>query len=164
MPSAVKADPTLDQDAADLYEALQDLIRVYQFRDRDRICCHDLSVTQCYALDALVRLGPMTLNGLAGTLYLDKSTMSRVVATLQRKRLVVRAPDPEDRRSAQLRATARGTQLHTQISAEIQASEKRLIADFPPQVRRSMIDLIARLAKTAGERVSTTGGMCCCLE
>jgi hypothetical protein len=34
------ADPRLDQDAAALYDALSDLIRVYQFRDRDRICCH----------------------------------------------------------------------------------------------------------------------------
>lgn len=29
----------LTQDAEDLYEALNQLVRVYQFRDRDRICC-----------------------------------------------------------------------------------------------------------------------------
>ena len=33
---------------------MADLVRVYQFRDRDHICCHDVSVTQCYALEMLV--------------------------------------------------------------------------------------------------------------
>src|SRR5690606_18937495 len=47
-------DPQLARDAAALQRALSDLIRVYQFRDRDRICCHDISVSQCYALEALV--------------------------------------------------------------------------------------------------------------
>ena len=35
-----------DRDALDLHEAVADLVRVYQFRDRDRICCHDVWVTQ----------------------------------------------------------------------------------------------------------------------
>ena len=56
-----------------------------QFRDRDRICCHDISVTQCYALETLVQQGPVRLSGLAERLFLDKSTTSRVVSTLVRK-------------------------------------------------------------------------------
>jgi hypothetical protein len=47
----------LDRDTRDLYAALSDLVRLYQFRDRDTICCHDISVTQCYALQALARGG-----------------------------------------------------------------------------------------------------------
>ena len=48
----------LDRGAQAL-QAVVDLVRVYQFRDRDRICCHDISVTQCHALEALVEHGPM---------------------------------------------------------------------------------------------------------
>ena len=84
----------LDADAGALHDALSELVRVYQFRDRDRICCHDISVTQCYALEALLRRGPSGLNELAAELYLDKSTASRVVATLERKRYISRAPPP----------------------------------------------------------------------
>ena len=51
----------LQADSLALHEALADLVRAYQFRDRDRICCHDISVTQCYALEALKRDGPMRL-------------------------------------------------------------------------------------------------------
>src|SRR3954453_4554187 len=92
-------DPDLERDSADLYDALSELVRVYQFRDRDRICCYDVSVTQCYALEALVRRGGMTLNDLAAQLYLDKSTASRVVDALERKEYVTRLPHPEDRRA-----------------------------------------------------------------
>src|SRR6476646_7457918 len=72
----------LDRDALALHEAVADLVRVYQFRDRDRICCHDVSVTQCYALETLVEHGPLRLSALAERLFLDKSTTSRVVSTL----------------------------------------------------------------------------------
>ena len=64
-----------------LHEAVADLVRVYQFRDRDRICCHDVSVTQCYALETLVEHGPLRLSALAERLFLDKSTTSRVVSS-----------------------------------------------------------------------------------
>ena len=68
-------------------------MRVYQFRDRDRICCHDVSVTQCYALETLVDHGPLRLGALAQRLFLDKSTTSRVVATLVKKGYVEQQPD-----------------------------------------------------------------------
>ena len=55
----------LDRDALALHQAVADLVRVYQFRDRDRICCHDVSVTQCYALETIVEHGPLRLSALA---------------------------------------------------------------------------------------------------
>ena len=98
----------LAQDTAEFHGALTSLIRVYQFRDRDRICCHDLSVTQWYALDSLVSGGPFTLNELAGELYLEKSTMSRVVDGLERKGYVVRNRHPDDGRAVLLEANSKG--------------------------------------------------------
>src|SRR3954469_1308194 len=100
-----KTDASLDSDAESLHDALSELVRVYQFRDRDRICCHDVSVTQCYALEALVRRGPSGLNELAADLFLDKSTTSRVVATLKRKGYVSRSEHPEDKRAVVLEVT-----------------------------------------------------------
>src|SRR5947209_4293076 len=109
------ADPALERDAHQFYDTLSDLIRVYQFRDRDRICCYDVSVSQCYGLEALVRRGPMTLNDLAAYLYLDKSTASRVVDALERKGYVARAPHPDDGRALLLAPTATGRELYARI-------------------------------------------------
>lgn len=137
---------------------------MYQFRDRDRICCHDLSVTQCYALEALVERAPLTINDLAARLYLDKSTVSRVVDALGRKGLLEKAPHPEDRRAVQLVASPKGKALQAQIADEIRENEKRLLTDFDPEVRSAMIELIGRLASAAANRVDTTGGTCCCTD
>jgi DNA-binding MarR family transcriptional regulator len=151
MPSR-PADLQLRRDAARLHQALSDLVRVYQFRDRDRIGCHDVSVTQCYALEALVRGGPRTLNELAGELFLDKSTASRVVAALERKRYVARSPHPQDRRSVLLAPTASGRRLHQRISRELVAEELELVRDFPPKVREAAARLLVRLARAAERR------------
>ena len=48
------ADDALLADAEQLSGALSELIRVIQFRDRDRACCYDISVSQCYALKRVV--------------------------------------------------------------------------------------------------------------
>jgi len=75
-PPPAAPDPSLSRDADEVQRALSDLVRIVQFRDRDRICCHDVSVTQCTALEEMIRRGPLTLNELAEALYLDKSTAS----------------------------------------------------------------------------------------
>lgn len=157
----VTEDPGLDRDTADLYDALSDLVRVYQFRDRDRICCYDISVTQCYALEALVRRGDMTLNDLAAHLYLDKSTASRVVDALERKGYVARSPHPQDRRAVLLEATDAGRALEGRIRESILEEERQLLAGFDPEIRRAMTHLLARLARAAAARVQAGGGSCC---
>ena len=85
---------TLEADAARLTAAMSDMIRVVQFRDRDRACCYDISVTQCYALEAVVDGSGLTVNELAAHLYLDKSTTSRVANGLVQKGLITRRRDP----------------------------------------------------------------------
>src|SRR3954462_2204502 len=98
-------DAALDRDAAALHAAVAELVRVYQFRDRDRICCHDISVTQCYALETLVEHGPLRLSALAERLFLDKSTTSRVVAALVKKGYVEQRPEAGDGRATALHVT-----------------------------------------------------------
>lgn len=148
------------EDTKAFYEALSDLIRVYQFRDRDRICCYDVSVSQCYALEALIQ-SEKTLNDLAAHLYLDKSTASRVVDALERKGYVERAPHPADRRALLLTPTPSGRELHARIQRDLLEEEEALLAGFAPEVRRSMIQLLRQLARAAASRVDAGGGSCC---
>ena len=154
-------DAALEQDTVGLHQALTELVRVYQFRDRDRICCYDISVTQCYALEAVVLHGPLGLNDLAARLYLDKSTASRVVDALEKKGYVERHANPEDRRALQLVATEEGRDLHARIDADILAGERALLAEFPSEVRQSMTRLIGQLARAAAARIDSSGGTCC---
>ena len=49
----------LDNPAQRLHRAVTELVRRYQFRDRNEICCFGISVSQCYALEALGRAGEL---------------------------------------------------------------------------------------------------------
>ena len=157
-------DPALDADAAELHGVLSELKRVYQFRDRGRICCYDIAVTQCWALNALLGAGSLTLNQLAAKLYLDKSTTSRVVNALERKGYVRRTRHPEDGRAVVLRATAAGARLQARIEREMLEMERGLLSEFDGEVRRSMVQLIGRLVAAAGARLEAGGGKCCVVE
>ena len=128
----------LDSDAVALHDALNELVRVYQFRDRDTICCYDVSVTQCYAIEALLRRGPSGLNDLAAELYLDKSTTSRVVATLERKGYVTRARHPEDGRAVVLSVTGPGRRLHDRIRKDLVEEERSSWPTSSPRCARPL--------------------------
>jgi len=142
----------LERDAVALQAAVSELVRVYQFRDRDRICCHDISVTQCYALETLVENGPLRLSGLAERLFLDKSTTSRVVATLVKKGYVEQHADQSDRRATDLRATVRGRQLYARITDDLVEQQKQLLQDLDPDVRGGVVKALRGLARAADSR------------
>ncbi|HXV13058.1 MAG TPA: MarR family transcriptional regulator [Candidatus Krumholzibacteria bacterium] len=154
------ADAALERDTRDLYEALTDLVRVYQFRDRNCICCHDISVTQCYALDALVRAGSLSLGSLASTLMLDKSTTSRVVDALDRKGYVKRTVHPDDARVVRLTATIRGRNLHQTIRRDLLNEERAVIESLPAEVRRATVGVVRELAKVAAKRIGRVAPCC----
>ena len=156
----------IESDAAELHAAVSDLVRVYQFRDRDRICCHDISVTQCYALETLVTHGPLRLSGLAEKLFLDKSTTSRVVAALVKKDYVEQAPDARDGRAIALSVTRKGRALYSRITDDLIAQQRQLLEDLDPDVRTGVVRVLRGLAQAADARfragVSVGAGAACC--
>src|SRR5687768_3457891 len=158
--------PDLDRDAYALQAAVAALVRVYQFRDRDRICCHDISVTQCHALEALVEHGPMRLSDLTERLFLDKSTTSRVVQTLVKKGYVEQGADAQDGRAIALSATRKGRSLCGRITDDLVDQQKRLLQDLDPDVRAGVVQVLRRLAQAADARFrsGTVGGegKACC--
>ncbi|MDO6562812.1 MarR family transcriptional regulator [Amphritea sp. 1_MG-2023] len=141
--------------AEELYEAVNQLIRVHQFRDRDYICCHDVSVAQCYALETLVKRGPLRLQALADEMYLDKSTTSRVVDSLLRKQYVLKLHDPDDQRAIQLSLTPSGEALYQTIHQDLISEEASMIKDVPPEVVDGALTLIRQLTIAARNRLGS---------
>lgn len=151
-PAPDTSETALYADARALHAALSDLVRIYQYRDRDRICCHDISVTQCHALEALITGGPMRSQSLAAALRLDKSTTTRVIDALERKGYVERAVASDDARAVTLRATADGSALYERINSELVAQQAALLADLDPGLRAAATQVIRRLASAAQQR------------
>lgn len=161
-PRSTVSPADLQRDAEALQTAVADLVRVYQFRDRDRICCHDVSVTQCYALETLVAHGPLRLSALADRLFLDKSTTSRVVNTLGRKGYVEQRADATDGRAMLINATRQGQRLCARITSDLVEQQKQVLGDLAPEIRAGVVEVIQRLAQAADARFrSGVAGACC---
>lgn len=142
----------LMQDAEKMYDSVCRLVRAYQTRDKERICCHDVTLSQWSALEAIVERGPMGLNALAEQLKLDKSTASRAVDGIVRKGLVGRVEDAEDRRAVRLEARKAGKTLYVEVRRSLIEEEAELIAAFSPEVRKSTIELLEQLGRKAQQR------------
>ena len=146
----------LRSDAAELQEALTDLVRAYQFRDRDAICCYDVSIAQSHAIERLERHGAMTLNELAAVLYLEKSSASRLADGLERKGYITRRPHPEDGRYVQLELAKPGRALAAKLKRDLVEERAEMLADLSPRDRRTVIRLVSRLAEAAATSIDRT--------
>ena len=152
--------------ARQLYQAFSALVRAYQFRDRDGICCHGISVSQCYALDHLATRGPRTMGELAGDLYLEVSSMTRAVDALVSDGLVDRVEDKRDRRVRRIEITASGRQLLEKIQTDLIREYERVLAEIAPESRPAVIQAVNALLEALQQRhrgSSTETSSACCV-
>ena len=141
-----------DGDAAALHRAMTDFLRFYQFRDRDRLGYYGLTITQHYVLDVLIQRGALTLNALADEMRLDKSTLSRVVDGLERKKAAKRIANPADGRSMLISVTPLGRGKREKAVADRVAENAKVFDGFPPAMKKQFIRLIADLTRAARAR------------
>jgi putative acetyltransferase len=110
---------------------------------------------QCHALIELAARGALGVGELAELLRLDKSTVSRTVAQLQRARLVAFSTDAGDRRKKGVTLTALGRRRVARIdevaNARVHSALSQLSADDRQAVVRGL-DLYAR-ALTRSRRI-----------
>jgi DNA-binding MarR family transcriptional regulator len=128
-----------------LYAVFVELVRRYQFRDRDQVCCHGLSISQSYTLEALAKHESMTMGELAGHLCLKLSTMTRVVDHLAETGLAARAADSKDRRICRVAITKPGRALVSRVRAELVAEYADVLRAVPAESREAVIDAMSYL-------------------
>jgi DNA-binding MarR family transcriptional regulator len=143
---------TLRRQADRFYRVFAELVRGYQFRDREGICCHGLSVSQCYSLEAVYMNGPMTMGELASHLYLELSTVTRIVDSLVTKGLANRAEDAKDRRVCRVRLTRKGRSLVTKIRGELVKEHEAVLRAVPSESREAVISAMSDLLSVFIER------------
>lgn len=138
-------DPIFDEQVESFHQQIVELIKRYQFRDRDRILCHGISVSQCYALEALHSHGDLTVNQLANKMYLSISTITRVVDQLVQKGYVTREEDATDRRVRMLKLTEAGESIFQKSWSNVFRSEKQILENFPAKNREMLIQFLQKL-------------------
>ena|SRR2546423_3925063 len=140
--------PTVHRTAHQIHELLMDLVRATGLLQPDQLVPGlDLSMSQAFALHELDGGTPLSQRDLAERLRLEKSTVSRLAAELERKGLLVRERDPDNRRLYRLRLTDEGHALHARmretfhdryarwVSAMTRTEREALLVGLPALVR-----------------------------
>ena len=151
---------SLHGQAERLYAAFAELVRGYQFRDRERICCHGVSVSQCYTLDALDRHGPLSMGALASQLHVEISTMTRVVDYLVNNKLATRVTVPNDRRVCHVKISAKGRSLVATIRDQLVNEHEQVLRAIPAGSREAVITAMTSLLGAFRQRQSHLGECC----
>lgn len=138
---------TLERQARDFREAIAELVKKYQFRDRNETVAYGISVSQTYALRALHRAGPLVMKALAENLHLSVSALTRAVDQLVEKKLVRRARSEEDRRLCVVELTARGSALWRRLEDELMEIDEEILSPLSEGERQAMIDVLRLLAE-----------------
>jgi DNA-binding MarR family transcriptional regulator len=135
-PPALTATDVADQ----LHSAAIHLLR--RLRVRDREC--GIGPSQLSALSVLVFGGPRSLGELADAEQVRPPTMSRIVAGLQRSRLVRRHPT-EDGRRVRLEATPKGVTLMWEGRQRRVESLSKAVAELPENNQQQLREAITLL-------------------
>ena len=109
----------IDEAAERLHRLTKELIRRYQFRDWNQICCYGISISQSHILDVLAEAGDLTMQQLARRMFKSVSTMTRVVAQLVKRGHVTRRKDPEDGRVVRVAITPQGKAIVAAVNRDL---------------------------------------------
>lgn len=102
-----------------------------------------------------VALAPAALaSDVIASLGIDKTTVSRAIASLRARRLMVLTPNPEDRRETRLSLSSAGRRLHDRyqpVDQAVDASfEKRLSRSEAATLRHLLVKLHAHATSLSG--------------
>jgi DNA-binding MarR family transcriptional regulator len=115
-PKVASHNSDADAAALRLHHLLMDVVRASGLLETEQAAPgHPLSLSQAFALHELDTGEALSQQELANRLRLDKSSVSRLAAELQRRGLLVRQRDPGNRRTYRLVLTEAGRALHRDL-------------------------------------------------
>jgi DNA-binding MarR family transcriptional regulator len=131
-----------------IHALLMDLVRVAGLLQPDQIVPgHQISMSQAFALHELDTDRRLSQQELADRLRLEKSSVSRMVAEMERKGLLVRERDPDNQRQYRLRLTARGRALHARMASTFHAQYESWVAEMTRTERDALLKGLPALVR-----------------
>lgn len=146
----------MDAAATRLHELLMDLARVIGSVHQS-LPGEPVTPSQVFALHELDAGRPLSQRELAERLRLEKSSVSRMAADMERKGLLVRERDPENRRFYRLRLTDRGRAYHARMGAALHHHVMRLIDAMTAAERAALVTGLTGFVRAMREQESSSG-------
>ncbi|MFF7452214.1 MULTISPECIES: MarR family transcriptional regulator [unclassified Streptomyces] len=111
----------------------------------DAIAAEGLKLMHHAVLAATAEYGPITQAELGRRLAVDPKDMVGILNHLQTQGLVLRAPDPSDRRKNAVTVTPKGTATLNRCTALVEATNAELLAPLTSDEQKQLMALLTRL-------------------
>jgi len=131
----------------DLRRALRRLVRLGSLLEPHQHAGLHLSLSEMMALGELADVESMSQQDLGELLGLEKSTVSRLAAGLQRRGWIGRERDPANRRFYQLQLTPEGRTVAERIGQDLRTHHEQLLGALTPDEREALTIGLAGLAR-----------------
>ncbi|WP_406698530.1 MarR family transcriptional regulator [Singulisphaera sp. Ch08] len=116
----------------------------------ERLEQHDISVPQWVVLRCLYDAENTSLNELAATVGVDNGALSRMVERLLQKGMIVREPDPANRRTVRLRLSEAGKQLVPVLAREADENDEAFFGVIGEEERHQLLATVRTLLTKNG--------------
>ncbi len=131
----------------ELRRSLQRLIRLGGLLEPHQHAGLKMSLSEVMALGELGDVEGMSQQELGQLLGLEKSTVSRLAAGLERRGWIARERTPSNRRFNQLRLTEEGRAVAERLGGELRARHEQLLGALTPAERDALVVGLAGLAR-----------------
>ncbi|MFF3175015.1 MarR family winged helix-turn-helix transcriptional regulator [Streptomyces sp. NPDC057900] len=111
----------------------------------DALAAEGLKLMHHAVLAATAEYGPVAQAELGRRLAVDPKDMVGILNDLQRAGLVLRTPDPADRRKNAITVTAEGAAALTRCAALAEAANAELLAPLTPDEQHQLMALLSRV-------------------
>ena len=135
-----------------LQTSLIALVRAFGLHHPEKTPCgQSVSVAEAHALMELTKAVSLSQGKLARRLDLEKSTVSRLVSSLDRRRWIKRDRNPTDRRIVEIQLTNAGKQTAATLSVARQTKFDKVMSAIPEDRQDDVIDALNILVEAIRE-------------
>jgi len=113
-------------------------IAVGRLSRRIRLDSNDVPPLQLSTLVSIEEYGPLRLGELAAREAVTAPTMTRVLAALDERDLIVRSPDPDDARSTRVALSRAGSKVLADVRSQRTALLDARLASLSPDQRAAL--------------------------
>lgn len=128
------------------------LVRAFGLhRPHETPCGEPVPVAEAHALMDLATVPSMNHGDLAKRLRLDKSTVSRLVRQLEKRKWIQRMSAPSDGRVLLIRLTPKGRRAAQRLAAARRSKFDRLLEAIPSKQRAEVMNALTTLVEAMDE-------------
>ena len=113
---------------------------------------YKLSTSQFGVIEALYHLGPLCQKDIGYKILKTSGNITLVIDNLEKRKLVKRETDPDDRRRMTVRLTASGHELIEKMFPDHSKIAHRIFSVLEPEEQYTLSLLLKKLGKANGEK------------